>query len=84
MGKLYAGTLKRSKMVNFRLSDDEWQKLQTAAKDHGARSIGDYLRDVVFPNQATGDRVISAALTRITQRLEELQQLKPGARHEAV
>lgn len=84
MGKLYEGVQKRERMVNFRLSDAEWQKLQAAAKDHGARSIGEYLRDVLFSTQTSGYQVISAALTRIKTRLQELQQLKPEARHEAV
>lgn len=84
MSKLYAGSLKRTKMVNFRLSEDEWKKLQAAAQDHGARSIGDYLRDVVFASRTSGDRVIAAACTRITKRLQELQQLNPEARHEAL
>lgn len=84
MGKLYAETLKRTKMVNVRLSDEEWQRLQAAAKDHGARSMGDYLRYVIFPTEATGDQVIAAALTRITKRLQELQQLKPEVTREAL
>jgi hypothetical protein len=76
--------MNRHKMVNFRCSTEEWQKLQAAARAHGARSVGEYLRDVVFATPMSGDQVINAALTKITKRLQELQQLKPEGRHEAL
>ena len=84
MGSLHSGAMNRHKMVNFRCSTEEWQKLQAAARAHGARSVGEYLRDVVFATPMSGDQVINAALTKITKRLQELQQLKPEGRHEAL
>jgi hypothetical protein len=84
MGSLHAGAMNRHKMVNFRCSTEEWQKLQAAARAHGARSVGEYLRDVVFAPAPSGDRVINAALAKVTKRLQELQQLNPGARYEAL
>jgi len=82
MGSLHAGSMNRDKMVNFRCSDEEHRTLQAAARAHGARSLGEYLRDIVFATPMSDDSVINAALTKIAKRLQELQQLKPEAGHE--
>ena len=84
MGKLLGQSVQRDKMVNFRLSEEELAKLRQEARENGARSVGEHLRNVIFSTKSSEDLVITAALERIKVRLQELQQLKPEARHEAV
>ena len=84
MGKLLGQSVQRDKMVNFRLSEEELAKLRQEARENGARSVGEHLRNVIFSTKSSEDLVITAALERIKVRLQELQQLKPAAGYEPI
>lgn len=43
----------RNRLVNFRLSEEEFDKLQGGCRVHGARSISDYARSCVLKDLAT-------------------------------
>jgi hypothetical protein len=58
---------KKTRIITFRLSEEEFQQLLSASVSRGARSVSDYARDVLFrelqnneadhENQALHDRV---------------------------
>lgn len=58
----------RTRLVNFRLTDDEFENLRSAAMERGARSISDFARSAVLHsvNDADGD----GRLDTIAGRLE--------------
>jgi hypothetical protein len=83
------GTLRRSKMVSFRLSPEEYEQLQTVCNVHGVRSLSELARTamqrLIEPKepQATlarevGDiraqvRHLSLEVDRLSQALDSRQ-----------
>ena len=64
----------RTRLVNFRLSEDEYQTLKDAAFRQGARSISDFARaailtSVAHPNRETG----SVDLEGLDRKVSEIQ-----------
>jgi hypothetical protein len=58
-------------MLNFRLTDDEFEKLQAACLRSGARCLSDYARTTVL-NQAAAET--SAGADSITTRFGQLER----------
>jgi len=58
----------RNRLVNFRLSDEEFERLKSACSQFGARSISDFARGSVL------DRIVegSARESRPQERISEL------------
>ncbi|MBI4908892.1 MAG: hypothetical protein HY820_35050 [Acidobacteria bacterium] len=70
----------RNRLVNFRLSEEEFQKLQGGCRVHGARSISDYARSCVLkdlasvvekkeeyiPQAETGERSVQEITHKVT------------------
>jgi hypothetical protein len=71
----------RNRLVNFRLSDDEFDKLKALCPLHGARSISDFARSSVLdrleqtPPQAAAVRPLDAKVDQLESRVEELVSL---------
>ncbi len=84
MPVLRSDVLKRQRMVNFRLSEEEWAKLQASARDHGARSVGEYIRNVVFSSGTVKGQGIEDALARIERRLDDFCAMTTEGRNEAL
>jgi hypothetical protein len=66
-----AVTKPRSRLVNFRLTEEEFQSLRTASAESGARSISDFARSAVlrtFHSQAPEAPV--SGLVDLASRLE--------------
>ena len=70
------GTLKRrDRMVVFRLTQDEYRRLQRACSRTGARNISDYTRAQVLDGAVSkgASSRLEGRLTNFDERLTELQ-----------
>ena len=66
-----AVTKPRNRLVNFRLTEEEFQSLRTASSESGARSISDFARSAVlrsFHGEASQAQV--SGLADLASRLE--------------
>jgi hypothetical protein len=64
----------RTRLVNFRLSEDEYQTLKEAAIRQGARSISDFARGAIL-NSVTNPRSENGHvdLTGLDRKMSEIQ-----------
>lgn len=60
----------RNRLINFRLTEEEFEKLRDACRDQGARSISDFARSAVM-TQAEGP-VSAAAPARLEESMQAL------------
>jgi hypothetical protein len=71
----------RNKLVNFRLSDEEFEKLRLLCPLHGARSISDFARSSVLerldqtPRPALAAPPLDAKVDQLESRVEQLLNL---------
>ena len=69
---------RRTRIVNFRLSEDEYGYLKTLCLSRGARSISDYARATIcqeIESQASGAEArLSATVQRVDEKVEELER----------
>ena len=69
--------LKRHRIVNFRLTDEEYEQLRTASIAHGSRGLSDYARTIMLANitaEPTNQFTtrMETALARLTEALDRL------------
>ena len=70
-----AVTKPRNRLVNFRVSEDEFQSLREACETGGARSISDFARSAVLTNQIgkpESDDVLRLRLALIEEKMGEV------------
>jgi len=66
----------RTRLVNFRVSEDEFQNLKQACLFAGARSVSDFARSAVlgtFRPSGEPESVLKVKLSALDQKLEELE-----------
>lgn len=63
---------RRTRAVNFRLSEEEFEELKRACVAEGARSLSDFARTAVWRMIATGFNTLPSAA--VADRLDKLQQ----------
>lgn len=78
MGKLIEGKMRRDNLVMVRFSEDEYTRLRNVMETAGARNTSEFIRQVVADRVEVGCGPLQAALAKIDQRLQELQQLAAG------
>ena len=61
---------RRNKMVNFRVSEDEYEYLKTLCASEGARSISDFARMAVCRSIASHASSLEEPLDRRVERLD--------------
>lgn len=74
---------RRTRAVNFRVSEEEFQELKKACATQGARSVSEFARKAVWrmvvgvlgPQLKSGAENIEDGLTQIQQQLSELAAL---------
>lgn len=63
----------RTRLVNFRLTEEEYETLKNAAESRGARSISDFARAAILSSVATQDsNGNSAHASGIDRKLEDI------------
>jgi hypothetical protein len=77
----------RKRVLNFRLTEGEYQALQKASEDNGARTVSDYARSVLLgplpadePRSLTDEllRRINELETRVRALTETVQAVQQG------
>lgn len=65
---------KRSRIVSFRLSDEEYNSLKNVTVSHGARSVSEFTRSVACTTGASGNGQdnIGDSLRTLNVRMEAL------------
>ena len=68
----------RARLVNFRLSEREYEELKKAAQDQSARSISDFarcaiLKHVAASQPARADEPRASEIERLETRVNEIQ-----------
>ena len=76
---------RKSRMISFRLSEEEYQYLRTVSESKGARSVSDYARDTLFHIGQAARRPpaeIQAKVDKLATMLDtlnrEVQSLRTG------
>jgi hypothetical protein len=76
---------RKSRMISFRLSEEEYQYLRTVSESKGARSVSDYARDTLFRISQAARRPpveIQAKVDKLATMLDtlnrEVQSLRAG------
>lgn len=71
-----AVTKPRNRLVNFRVSEEEFQSLREACETGGARSISDFARTAVLltniPARPENDEVLRIRLSLIEEKMGEV------------
>jgi hypothetical protein len=70
-----AVTKPRTRLVNFRVSEDEFQSLRQACETGGARSISDFARCAVLTTpgaKAENDEILRLRLALIEEKMGEV------------
>jgi hypothetical protein len=65
---------RRDRLVVFRLSQDEYQKLKTASESNGARSLSDFTRSEIMNllDSRTGGSLRDETLSSMAHSMNEL------------
>ena len=63
---------KRSRIVSFRLSDEEYDSLKSVSATNGARSVSEFTRSAAF--STSGPEKIEDTLRSINERIKMLDQ----------
>lgn len=66
----------RNRMVNFRLSEAEYEELRNYCLSRGARSLSDFARSAVchYIGSANGDDKIEDKIGKLNGKVDELDQ----------
>lgn len=67
----------RSRIVSFRLSEEEYDSLLSATETCGARSVSEFTRSVACANKESANReinVLEEILRGINERMDAIQQ----------
>ena len=66
----------RTKLVNFRLSEDEFQNLREASVQNGARSLSDFARSAVLrqlTGETDGDGLLHIRLSDLDHKVSAIE-----------
>lgn len=63
-----------NRMISFRISDDEFERLRAKSEAEGSRSVSDYAR-AALAKEARGDNEWSQQLERLSADVARLTQL---------
>ncbi len=66
----------RRRLINFRVTEEEFEKLSAVAQAQGARGISDFTRQVLLErinSQAADQAILQEKLREFEERLERLE-----------
>lgn len=63
-----------NRMISFRVSDDEFEKLRQRSAAEGARSVSDYAR-VALARESNGERDMMQHLQQLTADVQRLTEI---------
>lgn len=71
----------RNRLVNFRLSDEEYEFLRVACAQNGARSISDFARLAVLRQAGSDERQSASIQWRLSALGHKMSELESRVRH---
>ena len=69
------GFKRKTRMVSFRLSEEEYQFLRAVSESKGARSVSDYARDTLFHISQAARRQPAEIQARVDKLAGDLESL---------
>ena len=63
----------RNRLVNFRVTDEEFEKLKSACGRHGARCMSDFARTVMLSNPNLDPLSVADQMLSLDQRVAGLE-----------
>lgn len=63
-----------NRMISFRVSDDEFERLRERSQAHGSRSVSDYAR-VALARDSRGEQEWAEQLQQLSARMDRLTEL---------
>jgi hypothetical protein len=63
----------RTRLVNFRVTEEEFERLKSACNEHGARCLSDYARALMLGTPHAGSESIAAKVVALDRRLAVLE-----------
>jgi len=63
----------RTRLVNFRVTEEEHERLKSASTRHGARCLSDYARFLILGTPHSGSESIAAKVVALDRRLAVLE-----------
>jgi hypothetical protein len=77
-----AGSLRRTRLVSFRLSEDDYNALRRLSEARGARNLSDFVRSTVCAILPAGHEQpvieVHKKLRELKMRMAELDQIAEG------
>lgn len=70
-------TLPRHRLVNFRLTDEEYAQLRSASVAHGARGLSEFARATLLAKLTPQETSLEVALGRLTEAINKLTAICP-------
>jgi polyhydroxyalkanoate synthesis regulator phasin len=67
---------RRTRLIGFRLSDDEYRELESLCASEGARSLSDFVRSSLLKalSDSGGGLPVETEIRRLKRRVSELQR----------
>ncbi len=65
---------RRSRIVSFRLSPEEYDSLKTLSMSNGARSVSEFTRSVAFQNDSLSN--LNEMIEKLDQKVQRLTKIK--------
>ncbi len=69
---------RRTKVVIFRLTDDEYHDLKAACVTRGARNVSDFARNALMQSVTQEQEMVSEKLAQIESGVQRLERLIHG------
>ena len=63
----------RSRIINFRVTNEEFERLKSASALHGARCLSDFARSIILEGAAASPNSVNDRLLSCERRLSTLE-----------
>lgn len=64
----------RTRLINFRVSEDEYDQLRQASEKSGARSLSDFARSAILHSFDGDTQSLAPAISGIDKKVDEMQE----------
>lgn len=64
----------RTRLINFRVSEEEYDQLRSASEKSGARSLSDFARSAILQTFDGDAQSLAPAINGIDRKVDEMQE----------
>jgi len=68
----------RNRLVNFRVTEEEFEQLKSACDRQGARCLSHFVRDVILSNRELDSQSVATKVSTLDRRLTALETRFPS------